>query len=73
MAKPLNQIIIEIEETLKQARAELAETVKRVQGLEKKVSGLLAAPASKRGVKVPQTPRPDTLKELELGRNPKGT
>jgi hypothetical protein len=73
MAKSIAQIIAEIEATLKQAKEELAETEKRVQVLEKKVAGVLAAPASKRGVKVPQTPRPEILKELELGREPKGT
>ena len=73
MAKSIQQIIDEIRDTLQTAGEELAELQKRVQGLEKKVAGLIAAPASRRGVKVPQTPRPDTLKELELGRNPKGT
>lgn len=73
MAKSIQQIIDEIKDIQRLTKEELAELTERVQVLEKKMAGVLAAPASKRGVKVPQTPRPDMLKELELGRDPKGT
>jgi hypothetical protein len=73
MSKSVVQVLQDTVAILERLRKELAETEKRVQGLEKKVEGLLSAPASRRGVKVPQTPRPDTLQELEIGKNPKGT
>jgi len=46
---------------------------KAVNTLKKSVSFMERNPAGDIGVRVPQTPLPDTLEKLEIGKQPKGT
>lgn len=46
---------------------------KSVNNLKRAVSHLERSPDTKTGVRVPRTPLPDTLDDLEIGSQPKGT
>jgi hypothetical protein len=54
-------------------KSELDELEKRVIILETEVANLIVSPAPRRGERLPPTPLPDTLKELEIGTTPRGT
>lgn len=52
---------------------QLDKLEKAVNTLKKHVSHLERSPGTKSGVRVPQTPLPDTLEKLEIGSQPEGT
>lgn len=55
------------------AEGQLDKLEKAVTLLKKHVSHLERSPGTKSGVRVPQTPLPDTLEKLDIGSQPEGT
>jgi hypothetical protein len=73
MAKSLPQLIHEIYARMDAAETRLDKLDKITENHQESLEVLAATPAPRRGAQVPPTALPDTLSELEIGRQPKGT
>lgn len=73
MSMKMFKMIKDLVEENKKIRGRLDNAEKAVNTLKRSVSHMERNPASESGVRVPQTPLPDTLDKLEIGKQPQGT
>ena len=73
MSLQMGKMIKDLQVETRELRERLDNVSKAVNTLKRSVSHMERNPASKSGVRVPQTPLPDTLDKLEIGKQPQGT
>jgi hypothetical protein len=73
MSQQMAVKILSLIESSKAQLKRLDSLEKAVNNLKKAVSHMERSPDKKTGVRVPLTPLPDMLTELEIGNKPKGT
>lgn len=73
MSLQMGKMIKDLQAENKKIRERLDNAEKSVNILKRSVSHMERNPASESGVRVPQTPLPDTLDKLEIGKQPQGT
>jgi len=73
MSMKMMKMIKDLQADKREIQRRLDKLWKEVNTLKRSVSHMERNPASKSGVRVPQTPLPDTLDKLDIGKQPQGT